>query len=121
MVLLIGAQAIQSGTFTVGDLGTLRRYILTRWLGFRIEIGPADRRYERIDVSFTRMNAIVPGERPDALVGFCAGVSSRQPSGVAGSTQPRALGASRCDGSHYGIRAVRAGSWTYRSRWSAAR
>jgi ATP-binding cassette subfamily B protein len=67
VVLLIGAQAIQSGTFTVGDLGLFVVYLdALAW--FPDEIGRLIGDMKRIDVSFTRMNAIVPGERPAALV-----------------------------------------------------
>jgi ABC-type multidrug transport system fused ATPase/permease subunit len=67
VVLLLGAQAIQSGTFTVGDLGLFVVYLdALAW--FPDEIGRLIGDLKRIEVSFARMNAVVPGEPPAALV-----------------------------------------------------
>ncbi|HEY3110098.1 MAG TPA: ABC transporter ATP-binding protein [Chloroflexota bacterium] len=78
LVLLLGAQAIRQGTasgpgaawagaFTVGDL-TLFVVYLDQLTWYPAEIGRLISDLKRIEVSFGRMQAIVPGEPPAALV-----------------------------------------------------
>ncbi len=67
IVLLLGAQAIADGTFTVGDFALFVVYL--DQLGFYpAEIGRLLSDLRRIDVSYGRMRAIVPAEPPGALV-----------------------------------------------------
>jgi ABC-type multidrug transport system fused ATPase/permease subunit len=67
VVLLLGASAIRQGTFTVGDFALFVVYLdqLT-WLPE--EIGRLISDLKRIEVSYGRMRALVPGEPPAALV-----------------------------------------------------
>jgi ATP-binding cassette subfamily B protein len=67
LVLLLGAQAIRQGTFTVGDFALFVVYLNElRW--YPAEIGRLISDLKRIEVAFGRMRAIVPGEPPAALV-----------------------------------------------------
>ncbi|MDQ3660416.1 MAG: ABC transporter ATP-binding protein/permease, partial [Actinomycetota bacterium] len=67
VVLLLGAHAIRNGTFTVGDFALFVVFLdqLT-WLP--AEIGRLISELKRTGVSISRMQAIVPGEPPAALV-----------------------------------------------------
>lgn len=67
LVLLLGARAISEGTFTVGDLALFVVY-LDQLTWYPAEIGRLISDLKRIEVSFGRMRAIVPGEPPAALV-----------------------------------------------------
>ena len=67
LVLLLGAQAIGDGTFTVGDFALFVVY-LDQLTWYPAEIGRLISDLKRIEVSFGRMQAIVPGEPPAALV-----------------------------------------------------
>ncbi|MDP9412136.1 MAG: ABC transporter ATP-binding protein/permease [Actinomycetota bacterium] len=67
LVLLLGARAISEGTFTVGDLALFVVY-LDQLTWYPAEIGRLIGDLKRIEVSFGRMRAIVPGEPPAALV-----------------------------------------------------
>ncbi|HTD78131.1 MAG TPA: ABC transporter ATP-binding protein [Chloroflexota bacterium] len=67
LVLLLCAQAITSGTFTVGDF-TLFVVYLDQLGWYPAEIGRLISDLKRVDVSFRRMQAVVPGEPPRALV-----------------------------------------------------
>jgi ATP-binding cassette subfamily B protein len=67
LVLLLGAQAIGDGTFTVGDLALFVVY-LDQLGWYPAEIGRLISDLKRIEVSYGRMQAIVPGEPPAALV-----------------------------------------------------
>jgi ATP-binding cassette subfamily B protein len=67
LVLLLGAQAIAAGTFTVGDFALF--VVFLDQLGwFPAEIGRLLGDLKRIEVSLGRMRAVVPGEPPAALV-----------------------------------------------------
>ena len=67
LVLLLGAYAIGQGTFTVGDFALFVVYLdQLRW--YPAEIGRLIGDLKRIEVSFGRMGAIVPGAPPGALV-----------------------------------------------------
>jgi ABC-type multidrug transport system fused ATPase/permease subunit len=67
VVLLLGAQAIQAGRFTVGDLGLFVVYLdALAWLPD--EIGRLIGDLKRIEVSYGRMNEIIPSEPAAALV-----------------------------------------------------
>jgi ABC-type multidrug transport system fused ATPase/permease subunit len=67
LVLLLGAQAIREGTFTVGDFALFVVY-LDQLTWYPAEIGRLISDLKRIEVSFGRLQAIVPGEPPSALV-----------------------------------------------------
>jgi len=67
VVLLLGAQAIRAGTFTVGDFALFVVY-LDQLTWYPAEIGRLISDLKRIEVSFGRMQAVVPGEPPAALV-----------------------------------------------------
>jgi ATP-binding cassette, subfamily B, bacterial len=67
VVLLLGAQAIGAGTFSVGDLVLFVVY-LDQLGWYPAEIGRLISDLKRIDVSYARMHAIVPGEPAEALV-----------------------------------------------------
>jgi len=67
VVLLLGAQAIRDGTFTVGDLALFVVY-LDQLSYFAPEIGRLISDLKRVDVSYGRMRALVPGEPAAALV-----------------------------------------------------
>jgi ABC-type multidrug transport system fused ATPase/permease subunit len=67
LVLLLGAQAISDGTFTVGDLALFVVY-LDQLTWYPTEVGRLISDLKRIEVSFGRMQAIVPGEPPGELV-----------------------------------------------------
>jgi ABC-type multidrug transport system fused ATPase/permease subunit len=67
LVLLLGAQAIKAGTFTVGDFALFVVY-LDQLGWYPAEIGRLIGDLKRIEVSFGRMRAIVPDEPPAALV-----------------------------------------------------
>jgi ATP-binding cassette, subfamily B, bacterial len=67
VVLLLGAQAIRDGRFTVGEFALFVVY-LDQLGWYPAEIGRLISDLKRIDVSFGRMRAIVPGEGPRELV-----------------------------------------------------
>jgi ATP-binding cassette, subfamily B, bacterial len=67
IVLLLGARAIGDGTFTVGDLALFVIY-LDQLTWYPAEIGRLISDLKRIEVSSGRMQAIMPGEPPSALV-----------------------------------------------------
>ena len=67
LVLLLGAQAIRDGTFTVGDFALFVVY-LDQLGWYPAEIGRLISDLKRIAVSFGRMRAVAPGEPPAALV-----------------------------------------------------
>ena len=67
LMLLLGARAIGEGTVTVGDLALFVVY-LDQLTWYPAEIGRLISDLKRIEVSFGRMQAIVPGEPPAALV-----------------------------------------------------
>ncbi len=67
VVLLLGAQAIRAGTFTVGDFALFVVY-LDQLTWYPAEIGRLISDLKRIEVSFARMQAVVPGEPPATLV-----------------------------------------------------
>jgi ATP-binding cassette, subfamily B, bacterial len=66
VVLLLGAQAMRAGTFTVGDLALFVVFLdALGWLPE--EIGRLIGGLKRIEVSYGRMNAIIPGQPPAGL------------------------------------------------------
>ncbi|HZQ99588.1 MAG TPA: ABC transporter ATP-binding protein [Chloroflexota bacterium] len=66
LVLLLGAQAIRDGSFTVGDFALFVVYLdQLKW--FPDEIGRIITGLKRIEVCYARMRAVVPGEPPAAL------------------------------------------------------
>ncbi len=67
LVLLLGARGINEGTLTIGDLALFVVY-LDQLTWYPAEIGRLISDLKRIEVSFGRMQAIVPGEPPAALV-----------------------------------------------------
>ena len=67
VVLLLGAQAIRDGRFTVGEFALFVVY-LDQLGWYPAEIGRLISDLKRIDVSFGRMRAIVPGEAARELV-----------------------------------------------------
>jgi ABC-type multidrug transport system fused ATPase/permease subunit len=67
LVLLLGARGISEGTLTVGDLALFVVY-LDQLTWYPAEVGRLISDLKRIEVSFGRMRAIVPGEPPAALV-----------------------------------------------------
>jgi ATP-binding cassette, subfamily B, bacterial len=67
VVLLLAAQAIRDGRFTVGEFALFVVY-LDQLGWYPAEIGRLISDLKRIDVSFGRMRAIVPGEAPRELV-----------------------------------------------------
>lgn len=67
LVLLIGAQAIRNGSFTVGDLALFIVY-LDQLTWYPAELGRIISDLKRIDVSYGRMKAIVPSAPAAALV-----------------------------------------------------
>jgi ABC-type multidrug transport system fused ATPase/permease subunit len=67
IVLLIGAQAIADGTFSVGDLALFVVY-LDQLAYLAPEIGRVISDVKRTEVSYGRMRQLVPGEPPAALV-----------------------------------------------------
>ncbi len=67
LVLLLGARAIYEGSFTVGDLALFVVY-LDQLTWYPAEVGRLISDLKRIEVSFGRMRAIVPGEAPAELV-----------------------------------------------------
>lgn len=67
LVLLLGARAISEGTFTVGDLALFVVY-LGQLTWYPAEVGRLIGGLKRIEVSYGRLRAIVPGEPPEALV-----------------------------------------------------
>jgi ATP-binding cassette subfamily B protein len=67
LVLLLGTHEIRQGTFTVGDFA-LFVVFLDQLTWYPDEIGRLLSDLKRIQVSYGRMRAIVPGEPPAALV-----------------------------------------------------
>jgi ATP-binding cassette subfamily B protein len=67
IVLLLCAQAIRDGTFTVGDFALFVVY-LEQLTWFPNEIGRLISDLKRIEVSYGRMRAVVPGEPAGTLV-----------------------------------------------------
>ena len=67
VVLLLGAQSIREGTFTVGDFALFVVYLDQLTL-LPAEIGRLISELKRVGVSVGRMHAIVAGEPPAALV-----------------------------------------------------
>ena len=67
VVLFLGAQAIRDGRFTIGEFALFVVY-LDQLGWYPAEIGRLISDLKRIDVSFGRMRAIVPGEAPRELV-----------------------------------------------------
>ena len=66
-VLLLGATKIRSGVFTVGDFA-LFVVFLDQLTYLPAEIGRVITELKRTAVSIVRMNALMPGEPPEALV-----------------------------------------------------
>jgi ATP-binding cassette subfamily B protein len=67
LVLLLGAETISDGTFTVGDFALFVVY-LDQLGWYPAEVGRLISDLKRIEVSFGRMRAIVPAEPAAALV-----------------------------------------------------
>jgi ATP-binding cassette subfamily B protein len=67
VVLLLGAEAIRDGSFTVGDFALFVVY-LDQLVWYPAEIARLISDLKRIDVSYRRMHALVPGEPAVALV-----------------------------------------------------
>ena len=67
LMLLLAAQAMQSGTFTVGDF-TLFVVYLDELCLYTAEIGRLISDLKRVDVSCGRMRAMLPGQPRVALV-----------------------------------------------------
>lgn len=67
LVLLLGARALSDGSFTVGELALFVVY-LDQLGWYPAEIGRLMSDLKRIEVSFGRMRAVVPGEPPVSLV-----------------------------------------------------
>jgi ATP-binding cassette subfamily B protein len=78
LVLLLGADAIRDGSFTVGDLALFVVY-LDQLGWYPAEVGRLISDLKRIEVSFDRMCAIVPAEAPAALVAPAPVYLSRTP------------------------------------------
>lgn len=69
LVLLLGAQAMAGGRFSVGDFALFASYLTTlaalpRWLGLLMV------RWRQVGVSFGRMNEVMEGAGPAALVAY---------------------------------------------------
>ena len=67
VVLLLGAQAVANGTFTVGDFALFVIY-LDQLVWYPAEIARIISDLKRVDVSYRRMCDVVPGEPASALV-----------------------------------------------------
>jgi ATP-binding cassette, subfamily B, bacterial len=67
VVLLLGARGIAEGRFTVGDFALFVVY-LDQLGWYPVEIGRLITELKRVDVSFGRLQAIVPGEPASALL-----------------------------------------------------
>ncbi len=67
VVLLLGADAIRDGSFSVGDFALFVVY-LDQLVWYPAEIARLISDLKRIDVSYQRMHALVPGEPAAALV-----------------------------------------------------
>ena len=67
VVLLLGAQAVAAGTFTVGDFALFVIY-LDQLVWYPAEIARVISDLKRVDVSYRRMYELVPGEPATALV-----------------------------------------------------
>ncbi len=67
VVLLLGARAIRSGSFTVGDFAMFVLF-LDELMFLPTEIGRLISDLQRIDVSVARMKRLLPGEPASALV-----------------------------------------------------
>jgi ATP-binding cassette subfamily B protein len=67
LVLLLGAQAVGAGTFSVGDFALFVVY-LDQLVWYPAEIARLISDLKRIEVSYARMCAVVPEEPPEALV-----------------------------------------------------
>jgi ATP-binding cassette, subfamily B, bacterial len=67
VVLLVGAQAIKDGTFTVGDFALFVVY-LDQLTWYPAEIARLISGLTRVQVSFARMHSVVPGEPAATLV-----------------------------------------------------
>jgi ABC-type multidrug transport system fused ATPase/permease subunit len=67
LVLLLGAQAVGSGSFSVGDFALFVVY-LDQLVWYPAEIGRLISDMKRIEVSYARMRAVAPGEPPSSLV-----------------------------------------------------
>jgi ABC-type multidrug transport system fused ATPase/permease subunit len=67
LVLLLGAQAVGSAGFSVGDFALFVVY-LDQLVWYPAEIGRLISDLKRIEVSYARMCAVAPGEPPAALV-----------------------------------------------------
>jgi ATP-binding cassette subfamily B protein len=82
IVLLLGAGAIRSGSFNIGDLALFAVFLdALGW--YPAEIGRLLSDFKRINVSMARMSAVVPGELPGSLVApvkVSLGAGSRSPS-----------------------------------------
>ena len=66
-VLLLGASKIRRGSFTVGDFAMFVVF-LDQLTYLPAEIGRVITELKRTAVSITRMNAVMPGEPPEAVV-----------------------------------------------------
>ena len=66
LVLLVAAQAMQQGSFTVGDLALFVFYLGTFGL-LNLRIGSALMFYRRLGVNLTRLQDLMPGSDPAAL------------------------------------------------------
>jgi ABC-type multidrug transport system fused ATPase/permease subunit len=66
-VLLLGASRIRTGTFTIGDFAMFVVF-LDQLTYLPAEIGRVITELKRTDVSIKRMNALMPGDTPEAVV-----------------------------------------------------
>jgi ATP-binding cassette subfamily B protein len=67
LVLLLGAQAVGDGSFSVGDFALFVVY-LDQLVWYPAEIGRLISDLKRIDVCYRRMCGVAPGEPPEAFV-----------------------------------------------------
>ena len=78
LVLLLGAQLLATGQFSVGDFALFVVY-LDQLVWYPAEIARLISDLKRIDVAYARMLAVVPGEPPSALVSRAAPQHRRPP------------------------------------------
>lgn len=66
-ILLLSAQALRAGTFTIGDFALFELYmgwvtLLPFWAGF------LSARFKQLGIAFERLQALLPGAAPEVLV-----------------------------------------------------
>jgi ATP-binding cassette subfamily B protein len=97
LVLLLGAQAVNAGSFSVGDFALFVVY-LDQLVWYPAEIGRLISDLKRIEVSYARMCEVAPGEPARSLVSATAVIPGRATTEKLERLEVRGLSYTHADG-----------------------